>query len=444
MQDRIVILGAGPTGLGAAYRLHELGYKNWAIYDKKPYIGGLSASFEDNKGFTWDIGGHVFFSHYEYVDKLTNLLLGNECLLHQRDAWIWLLNSWVPYPFQNNIKYLPKDALLECLLGLTRVRVNKHTGENFQEWILSTFGEGIAKYFMLPNNRKSWAYPLDLIDKNWIGGAGSISVIDIERVLRNIVYDQDDRSWGANSQFKFPLHGGTGGLFSRFMPYIKDHLMLNEDMSEIDIDKRTLGFSSGKEVNYDILINTSPLDQFILRITPKNNSLLKAAKSLEHNGVFSVGIGIRKPCPSKKCWIYFPESNCCFYRVTYFSNYSPQNVPDPQNFYSLMCETSYSKYKPVDRNAIIEKTVEGLVNTGIITKSDTELITSMHVIQADYSYPIPTLKRDEALSLIQPYLEQRGIFSRGRFGAWKYETSSMDQSIMQGVEVVNKILEECN
>jgi protoporphyrinogen oxidase len=140
MQDRIVILGAGPTGLGAAYRLHELGYKNWAIYDKNTYIGGLSASFEDNKGFTWDIGGHVFFSHYEYVDKLTNLLLGNEYLLHQRDAWIWLLNSWVPYPFQNNIKYLPKDALLECLLGLTRVRVNKHTGENFQEWILSTFG----------------------------------------------------------------------------------------------------------------------------------------------------------------------------------------------------------------------------------------------------------------------------------------------------------------
>jgi hypothetical protein len=68
----------------------------------------------------------------------------------------------------------------------------------------------------------------------------------------------------------------------------------------------------------------------------------------------------------------------------------------------------------------------------------------MHVIQADYAYPIPTLKRDEALSLIQPYLEQRGIFSRGRFGAWKYETGNMDHSIMQGVEVVNKILEQCN
>jgi protoporphyrinogen oxidase len=442
MQDRIVILGAGPTGLGAAYRLHELGYKNWAIYDKNPYIGGLSASFEDNKGFTWDIGGHVFFSHYEFVDKLTNLLLGNEYLLHQRDAWIWLLNSWVPYPFQNNIRHLPKDKALECLLAMIKVQHRRDKPRDFRAWILSTFGEGIARYFMIPYNQKVWAHPLESMDTNWTGER--VSAIDMEGILRNVIYEQDEREWGPNSQFKFPLHGGTGGLFSKFMPHIKDHLMLNEDMSEIDIDKRTLGFSSGKEVNYDILINTSPLDQFILKITPKNNSLLKAAKALKHNGVFSVGIGIRKPCPSKKCWIYFPESDCCFYRVTYFSNYSPQNVPDPQNSYSLMCETSYSKYKPVDRNTIVEKTVEGLVNTGIITKSDTELITSTHVIQADYAYPIPTLKRDEALSLIQPYLEQRGIFSRGRFGAWKYETGNMDHSIMQGVEVVNKILEQRN
>jgi protoporphyrinogen oxidase len=222
--------------------------------------------------------------------------------------------------------------------------------------------------------------------------------------------------------------------------------MLNEDMSEKDIDKRTLRFSSGKEVNYDILINTSPLDQFILRITPGNNSLLKAAKSLKHNGVFSVGIGIKKPCPSKKCWVYFPEDNCSFYRTTYFSNYSPNNVPDPQNFYSLMCETSYSEHKPEDRNTIVEKTIDGLVNARIITDADRKLIETNHVIQAEYAYPIPTLERDKALRIIQPYLEEKQIFSRGRFGAWKYEIGNMDHSIMQGVDVVNTILglgDEC-
>jgi len=63
MSNKIVIIGAGPTGLGAAFRLHELGYRNWEIYERNHYIGGLSASFKDNKGFTWDIGGHVLFSN---------------------------------------------------------------------------------------------------------------------------------------------------------------------------------------------------------------------------------------------------------------------------------------------------------------------------------------------------------------------------------------------
>ena len=438
MSEKIVILGAGPTGLGAAFRLQEQGYVSWEIYERNASVGGLAASIKDDKGFTWDIGGHVLFSHYDYVDGLIDKLLGDEYLLHQRDAWIWLLNRWVPYPFQNNIRYLPKDEVLECLLGLIRVQGNKDTSKNFQEWILTTFGEGIARYFMSPYNRKIWAHPLESMDKNWI--AERVSMTGIDRVLRNIIYEQDDREWGPNSQFKFPLYGGTGGLFSRFIPYIKDHLTLSEEMVEVDVDRKAVKFSSGRETGYDILINATPLDQFLLKMTPREDLLVAAAQLLKHNGVFSVGIGIKKSCPSKKCWIYFPEDNCCFYRVTYFSNYSPDNVPDPRRYYSLICETSYSESKPEDKDNIIEKTIDGLINAKLITEADKNLIETTYVIQADYAYPIPTLERDKALSTIQPCLEEKGVFSRGRFGAWKYELGNMDHSIMQGVEVINRIL----
>jgi protoporphyrinogen oxidase len=439
MVAKLVIVGAGPTGLGAAYRLRELGYEDWAIYERNSYVGGLCASFKDSKGFTWDTGGHVLFSQYDYVDRLVDQLLGDEYLLHQRQAWIWSLNCWTPYPFQNNVRYLPRDELLQCLLGLIRIQGTKDTSENFLEWILTTFGEGIAKYFMLPQNRKVWAHPLESMDKNWI--AERVSVIDIERVLRNVIYEQDEMDWGPNRQFKFPLFGGTGGLFSRFIPYIEDHLILGEEIVEVDVDRKTVRFSSGREDNYDILINTVPLDKFVCKIIPKKDALMEAAKSLKHNGVFSVGVGIRNPCPSDKCWIYFPEDNCCFYRVTYFSNYSPNNVPDAQRYYSLMCETSYSEYKHEDRDEIIEKTIDGLVNTKVITEADKNLIETTHVIDAAYAYPVPTLGRDKALSTIQAYLEERGILSRGRFGAWKYEVGNMDHSVMQGAEAVNSIVE---
>jgi len=440
MPKKIVIIGAGPTGLGAAYRLQELGYVNWEVYEKNDYIGGLSASFIDDKGFTWDIGGHVLYPRYDYVQRLVERLLGDEYVLHQREAWIWLLNTLVPYPFQNNIRYLPKDALLECLLGLVEVTGNKSSPINFLEWIISNFGSGIAKYFMLPSNRKSWAYPLESMDKDWIAGAGSISVLDIKRVLKNVVYGQDERDWGANSQFKFPLYGGTGGLFTKFMPYVREHLSLGREVVEIDTDMKVVRFFDGGETSYDILINTMPLDQLILKIIPKKVFLIREVNSLKHTGLLNVGVGIRKPCPSKKCWIYFPEDNCCFYRTTYFSNYSPNNVPDPQRYYSLMCETSYSEYKPEDRDTIIEKTIEGMINAKLITEADAKLIETTFLIQADYAYPVPSLTRDKALSVIQPYLEEKDILSRGRFGAWKYELSSMDHSIMQGVESVNHIL----
>ena len=79
---RIVILGAGPTGLGAAYRLQELGHEDWDLYEQHDYIGGLAASFTDDKGFTYDIGGHVMFCHYKYYDRLFDKLMGDDCTEH--------------------------------------------------------------------------------------------------------------------------------------------------------------------------------------------------------------------------------------------------------------------------------------------------------------------------------------------------------------------------
>ena len=71
---RVVIVGAGPTGLGAANRLHELGHSSWDLFEAIDRPGGLARSFVDDAGFTWDIGGHVQFSHYPYFDRMMDRL----------------------------------------------------------------------------------------------------------------------------------------------------------------------------------------------------------------------------------------------------------------------------------------------------------------------------------------------------------------------------------
>src|SRR6202453_1209480 len=82
--ESVVILGGGPTGLGAAHRLTEIGEVGVRVFDENPYAGGLASSFVDAHGFTWDIGGHVQFSHYRYFDDLMNDLLGDDWLEHMR------------------------------------------------------------------------------------------------------------------------------------------------------------------------------------------------------------------------------------------------------------------------------------------------------------------------------------------------------------------------
>jgi len=441
MDKRIIIIGAGPTGLGAAYRLNELGHSNWAIYEKSNRVGGLSSSFTDEHGFTWDLGGHVLFSHYPYFDSLVEKLLGDRFIEHRRECWIHLKNRWVPYPFQNNIRYLDPEDQLDCLIGLAGVWKGGKTAANFAEWIHETFGDGIARLFMLPYNFKVWATPPEKMDKGWI--AERVSVVDFRKVLENVIMSRDDKDWGPNSTFKYPVKGGTGALFKAFVPFIEQKLVLSKEVESIDTGRKIIRFPDGSTDNYDYLINTMPLDKLVGLIEPKSPSAVKAAEELHHNGVFVVGIGVKKPTVGTKCWSYFPEGNVPFYRVTNFSFYSPWNVPDgdTSTYSSFLCETSFSRYKPEDEETIVERTIEGLIRTGYLVQDDKRNIVSRWLYRIEYAYPVPTLARDKALSSIQPYLEELDIYSRGRFGCWRYEIGNMDHSVMMGVEVVDRLLE---
>jgi hypothetical protein len=89
---------------------------------------------------------------------------------------------------------------------------------------------------------------------------------------------------------------------------------------------------------------------------------------------------------------------------------------------------------------VIEDTINGMVNTRMISERDREDIVDTHVIDRDYTYPIPCLERDKALATVHPWLESEGVFSRGRFGAWRYEVGNMDHSVAQGVEWVNRVV----
>ncbi len=435
---KIAILGAGPTGLGAAYRLHEIGYNTWSIYEKNNYVGGLSASFRDKQGFTWDIGGHIIFSNNNRFNRLVDNLLYDEVLTFKRESWIWLKDSFIRYPFQNNFHMHPdKELVFECVAGLFDTLNKKGSYKNFGEWIYHFFGEGIARYFMIPYNYKVWACPLTRMDYNWI--AERVSIIDIKRILKNIVSQRDDDEWGPNNTFRYPLHGGTGGLFDAFLPYTRGHLCLNKNAVRIASDRKEIIFEDGEKASYDVLISTIPLNELLGKIDDKPEWIGRSAGEFLWSSGYMVGIGIHKPCPSNKNWMYFPGNDSPFYRVTYLSNYSPNMTPSGE-FFSFLAETSYSKFKTVSKETIIEETIQGLINSKLLKEEDRDRIVSTYLIDVHHSFPVPFIGRDTVIKDIQSFLSERNIYSRGRFGGWKYEVGNMDHSVMQGMEIIDKIL----
>jgi protoporphyrinogen oxidase len=463
INTNVVIVGAGPTGLGAATRLQEHGRDDWLLLEAEETFGGLAMSFKDAEGFTWDLGGHVQFSHYETFDRYMDQALGKEgWFTHQRESWVWIKKRFVPYPFQNNLHRLDADDRWACVEGLLeawqmqQIRKQprqdvltagpdaahatdiKSAERNFEDWMLSTFGRGITELFMYPYNFKVWAYPPSQMGANWIGER--VAVPGLGGVMKSICLGRDEVSWGPNKVFRFPKKGGTGAVWEaigRSLP--PERIRLGCSVTSIDTEQKLIKTSKGDVIGYEHLISTIPLNHLIKMAS--GIVAVSEADKLRYSATNVVGVGLNGPTPDHlktKCWMYFPDGNSPYYRVTVFTNYSPNNAPRPGEQWSLMTETSESPAKPVDQASLVEETLLALEEDGLIP--DRTKICSVTHKRLAQGYPTPFYGRDSVVDPILRAFEKAGIYSRGRFGAWKYEVANQDHSFAQGYECVERLL----
>ena len=436
---KIVIIGGGPCGLGCGRELTRLGHDNWKLFEKADHAGGHASSVVDPQGFTWDLGGHVVFSHYGEFDKILEEEMGEDVYHHERSSYIRFDDRWVPYPFQNNLRHLPPEVAYDCVTGLIAAP-GGDPRMDFATWMRAVFGEGITKHFMEPYNFKVWATPAEQMAAQWIGER--VSVVDYKKAVRTIIFEEDDAAWGPNNLFMFPASGGTGEIYRRLATRLGDHAVFDREVAEIDPREKNVSFSDGSREEFDALVSTMPLDRLVQSITGCPDRLRAAAEDLEHNGVYMVGIGYETPLKDDKSWMYFPQDHAPFYRATNFAKYSPANVPDADTarYCAYMTEISNSPHKPEPRDGIEERVETGLRAAGVI--GGRPEVASMHVEYIEYAYPVPTLKRDKALATIQPWLLEHDIYSRGRFGSWKYEIGNMDHAVKMGIDAARLLVND--
>ena len=289
---------------------------------------------------------------------------------------------------------------------------------------------------MVPYNEKIWAYPLDKMDTKWLGDR--VALLDVNRALNGSIENQENRDWGPNNTFRFPMKGGTGEIWNRLaLTLPEEKINLKNEVTGFSTSEHTLTLKDGRKIKYGTLINTMPLDQLITM--SDMDELIPFTRSLHHTSTHVVGLGIKSDIPDhlrKFSWIYFPDKTIPFYRATVFSNYSPRNAKE--GHWSLLLEVSESPYRKIDQDGLVDDCIRGCLVGGLIQKEEEVNHTWHH--RVEYGYPVPGLERDSALEHILAALEEKGILSRGRFGAWKYEVGNMDHSYMQGVEAARRIL----
>ncbi|TKA80729.1 hypothetical protein B0A49_01146 [Cryomyces minteri] len=482
----VLVIGAGPTGLGAAKRLQQLvriasnatrltpatdihqDAPSWLIVDSNETPGGLASTDVTPEGFLYDVGGHVIFSHYKYFDDCIDQALPNETdwYTHQRISYVRCKNLWVPYPFQNNISMLPKEEQVKCMDGMIdaalEARASNTKPQNFDEWIVRMMGTGIADLFMRPYNYKVWAVPTTKMQCAWLGER--VAAPDLKSVTKNVILQKTAGNWGPNATFRFPAVGGTGAIWIAVANTLaKKNTRFGEHgaVKKVDADQKRVMLHDGTTIKYDKLISTMAVDSLVEHMG--DQELVNLSKGLFYSSTHVIGVGIRGERPERigdKCWLYFPEDDCPFYRATIFSNYSPNNQPaaskklatmqladgsQPSDtsaregpYWSIMLEVSESSMKPVDEKNMLRDCIQGLINTEMLRPAD-EIVSTYHR-RFDHGYPTPSLEREGVLKQLLPKLQAKDIFSRGRFGSWRYEVGNQDHSFMLGVEAADRIV----
>lgn len=421
----ILIIGGGLSGLSAAYQLRDL---DILVLEKEGREGGLCRSnYVD--GFIFDMAGHMLHIGEGWLRAFIGSIMEVGLRIHRRRSFVYMMDRMIPYPFQMNFWMIPEIAE-ECMEGLMRAR-GGGTGEDegFESWIRRRFGEGIAKHFMIPYNKKLWRVELEGMTSEW--AEKFIPIPELGKILQ-MRFPKTDV--GYNAVFYYPEEGGIEELVKGFTRHVRDKIVLDSEVKEVVAREKVVVTGSGRAIRYKVLISSVPLRDLVDMVVDAPEEFKVLGRGLRATSVLCYNLGIRGEAIPGVHWIYFPEDLFPFYRVGIPTNFASHLAP--KGYSSLYVEISFGDGERPEES-LFGLVVEGLERLGII-RSEGDVVVKESV-WIEKAYCIYDKGRREALGRIMPYLEENGIISIGRYGRWEY--SSMQDAIIQGRDAGKKAVE---
>ena len=401
MRTKILILGAGPSGLVLARRLLDFGFKDFLLLEKNSEVGGLCRSrIVDDAAL--DIGGgHFLDARNEVATSFLFKYLGeNEWNFFEKNSAIKLDGRFLGHPLESHLWQMEVDDQIKYLKSIAQAGCNNGVDKpsEFVDWIKWKLGSKLAENYMLPYNEKMFGKNLDQLGTYWLHKLPNVS---FEKILQSCLERRTLAGGPAHNKFYYPKEYGYGEVWNIIGGSLSSKIIHKVEITDVDLDEHYVLFNREK-LHYDILITTVPWKCFekFPRIPEKLKNLVRKL----HNNSIVVRYS-SETLSEDYHWTYHPDSQLDYHRKLLRNNFIPGSRGHWQ-------EINSDRYlgSIVDENSFFN----------------------------EFAYPLNTIDKPEVMSSINNITNRHSIFGLGRWGEHNHHNS--DICVTNAIKLADSIL----
>jgi protoporphyrinogen oxidase len=453
MNDKpVIIIGAGPAGLTAAYALCKAGIAS-IVLEKDQAVGGISKT-ANYKGYYFDIGGHRFFTKVEAVEDIWREVLGENLLRRNRLSRIYYNKRLFYYPLRplNALLGLgPWNSTLIAASYLFAQLFPSKQEETFAQWVSNRFGKRLFEIFFKTYTEKVWGISCNEISAEW--AAQRVKGLSLITALKNSIMRNQNHKWKKTviktliDEFDYPKYG-PGMMWQAMVDIVQSHgsqVFLGKEVEGIRwsgsrIEAIEVRGNGRPELIYGSdFISSMPIREALQKFKPEiPKEVLDAANDLKYRDFLTVALIVDKPNLFPDTWLYVHDPEVKVGRIQNFKNWSPFMVPGPNKTclgLEYFCFEGDSLWNMPD-DELIEIGRRELETLGLARGNEVEDGT---VVRMPKAYPIYDSTYRKSLDTVRQFLKRfDNLQPVGRNGMHKY--NNQDHSMLTGLLSAENIL----
>jgi len=445
--SRVIIIGAGPAGLTAAYELIKLGNKP-VVVDKSNKVGGLART-EVYRGYRFDIGGHRFYTKVDEVKNLWDEVLSNNFRVVSRLSRIFYKGKFYNYPLNINNTITNLGIVESFLIFFSYIKWKMfpyNEEKTFEQWVTDRFGRRLYNIFFKSYTEKVWGTPCSEIKADW--AAQRIKGLSLKTAVVNALFHTNGVKSLIN-EFHYPALG-PGMMWETFQKKIHEaggKVKINCDVIEINCEENKIksivinNNGNTEELTGDHFISSMPVSEFIKKMNPQPAPVIySAAQNLSYRAMILVGIIVDEKELFPDNWLYIHSPEFKVGRIQNFKNWSREMSADENKTnigMEYFCSEGDELWALSDDEliALAKTELEGL---GI---SFVEKIGDAVVFRQPKAYPVYDNDFLHNLNIIKEFLGHLENFQTiGRNGMHRY--NNQDHSMLTAMLAVRNLFGE--